>query len=54
MGSPAVKSHKRIQKSTSASQVCMTTSVADECLVESKLFSWMRLFRFVSLLCRQE
>ncbi|XP_019848488.1 uncharacterized protein LOC114804499 [Zeugodacus cucurbitae] len=54
MGSPAVKQHKRASKSSSSSRVSMTTSEAEENFVESKLFSWMRLFRFASLLCRAE
>ncbi|XP_067622706.1 uncharacterized protein [Eurosta solidaginis] len=54
MGSPAVKQHKRPSKSSNTSGVSMTTCQVEESFVESKLFSWMRLFRFASLLCRVE
>ncbi|XP_037957679.1 uncharacterized protein LOC119687440 [Teleopsis dalmanni] len=51
MGSPAIKQHKRSSKS---SNISMSTSEVNENFVESKFFSWMRLFRFASLLCRAE
>ncbi|XP_073821108.1 uncharacterized protein [Musca autumnalis] len=56
MASPALKQGNRVSQSSnsSTSRVSMTTSQADENFVESKLFSWMRLFRFASLLCRAE
>uniref|UniRef100_A0A1B0AUS4 Uncharacterized protein n=2 Tax=Nemorhina TaxID=44051 RepID=A0A1B0AUS4_9MUSC len=56
MGSPAFKPVKEAIKSSdsSLSRVSMTTSTIDDNFVESKLFSWMRLFRFASLLCRAE
>ncbi|XP_005177586.1 uncharacterized protein LOC131805519 [Musca domestica] len=56
MASPTLKQGNRVSQSSnsSTSRVSMTTSQADENFVESKLFSWMRLFRFASLLCRAE
>ncbi|KAM8716181.1 hypothetical protein ACLKA7_003119 [Drosophila subpalustris] len=54
MSSPRIMQQKRSSKSSNTSRVSMTTSTAEENLIESKLFSWMRLFRFASLLCRAE
>ncbi|KAH8241808.1 uncharacterized protein [Drosophila bipectinata] len=54
MSSPRIVQQKRTSKSSNSSRVSMTTSTAEENLLESKLFSWMRLFRFASLLCRAE
>lgn len=56
MASPAGNHAKRVSKlsNSSSSYVSMTTSTADENFIETKLFSWMRLFRFASLLCRAE
>lgn len=54
MSSPRIMQQKRSSKSSNSSRVSMTTSTAEENLIESKLFSWMRLFRFASLLCRAE
>ncbi|XP_075154124.1 uncharacterized protein LOC142227442 isoform X2 [Haematobia irritans] len=56
MASPALKQGNRCSQlsNSSTSKVSMTTSQADENFVESKIFSWMRLFRFASLLCRAE
>ncbi|KAH8234046.1 uncharacterized protein [Drosophila suzukii] len=54
MSSPRIMQQKRSSKSSNSSRVSMTTSTAEENLLESKLFSWMRLFRFASLLCRAE
>ncbi|EDW77263.1 uncharacterized protein Dwil_GK18179 [Drosophila willistoni] len=57
MSSPRImqqQHQKRSSKSSNSSRVSMTTSTAEENLIESKLFSWMRLFRFASLLCRAE
>ncbi|TDG46992.1 hypothetical protein AWZ03_006573 [Drosophila navojoa] len=54
LSSPRIMQQKRTSKSSNMSRVSMTTSTAEENLIESKLFSWLRLFRFASLLCRAE